>query len=74
MTGEAAWSTLGRVSEFQKDSTKVRLVPQSQWDETVDQLRNGFVTGVDPNGVDLEAETATQVGAVARSAPDWVAS
>lgn len=61
---EAAWSPVGRVSEFHNDRTKVRLVPQSQWDETVDQLRNGLVTGVDPNGVALEAETATRVGAV----------
>ena len=52
------------VSELDKDNTRVWLVPQSEWEETVDELRNGLVTGVDPDGVALEAETATQVGAV----------
>ena len=39
-------------------------MPRSQWEETFDQLRNGLVPGVDPDGVALQAETATRVGAV----------
>jgi len=37
-------------------------MPESQWDKTVTELREGLVAGTNSDGVELQAETDSEVG------------